>query len=129
MYNRSKFLVLLVLGIALLGALGWAGWGSILLQADKVYATPAIAVALIVGLIYGWLGNWRKASWIANKLPVMGLIGTVAGMLLVFHANPHLTADSAVEIGQSLVANFVAIAGYAWLSLVVVVCGGENEEV
>lgn len=126
---RTKFYTLMVLGIALVAALGWAGWGQIVLQADRVYATPAIAVALIVGLIYGWLGNWRKANWIANKLPVLGLIGTVAGMLLAFHNNPHLNADSAVEIGKSLVANFVAIAGYAWLSLVVQVCGGENEEV
>jgi MotA/TolQ/ExbB proton channel family len=122
---RARIALLSIIGLACLAALWWAGWASILLQADRLYAAPVIGLCVALGLVFGWLGRWDQTAWIGDKLPVLGLVGTVAGVLLAFHDHPDLTADSgaaATEIGRALIANLLGIAGFGWLSLVEHVC-------
>lgn len=126
---RPRIALLSIVGLACLSALWWAGWASILLQADRLYAAPVIGLCVVMAMAFGWTGKWGETAWIADKLPVLGLIGTVAGVLLAFHEHPDLTADNgaaATEIGRSLIANLLGIAGFGWLALVRHVCSHED---
>lgn len=122
---RPRIALLTIIGLACLAALWWVGWADILLQADRLHATPVMGLCVLAGLVFGWFGRWDQTAWIADKLPVLGLIGTVAGVLLAFHAHPDLTAEggaAATDIGRALVANLLGITGFGWLTLVQHVC-------
>lgn len=124
---RSRFAAVQIVGIGLLIALGLSGGGSILIHADRIYAAPTIGTVILIGLVCGWRGNWDAASWIGDKLPVLGLIGTVAGIVLAISeiGGGDLDAERVKifsQIGNSLVANLLGIAGYAWLALTERVC-------
>lgn len=127
--HRAKLAALQVTGCGLLLALWLSGYGAVFLHADRLHAAWVIGGAILIALCYGWRGDWKRVDWIADKLPVLGLIGTVAGIVLAI-ANVSQGGDLDAErvrmfseIGNSLVANLLGIAGFAWLSLTELVCG------
>lgn len=124
---RAKFAALQVVGAGLLVALWLSGCGPMLAKADRLYAAPVIGLAILIGLVCAWRGFWEATDWIADKLPVLGLIGTVAGVVLAIAGikNGDLDAERVKifsEIGNALVANLFGIVGYAWLALTERLC-------
>lgn len=120
---RPRIALLSIIGLACLAALWWAGWASILLQADRLYAAPVIGLCVVIALVFGWMGKWDVTEWLADKLPVLGLIGTVAGILLAANDHPDTSGGAfSTEVIHALVANLLGFAGFAWLSLVQRVC-------
>ena len=125
---KARFAVLHILAAGLLVAAWLNGALGLVLAADRVHAAPVVGIVLLYGLWLGWRGDWDGAAWIGDKLPVVGLLGTVLGILLAIHDAQGMDLDAGrlqlfSEIGNSLVANFVGMAGYAWLALVRRVCG------
>lgn len=123
---RARLLLVSLVGIALIAAAGWAGGLALLTQADHVYALPIIGGLVLIGMGFGWAEDWDTTEWLADKLPVIGLIGTVLGVLLAIRGVS--TIDDATRlriftgVGEALVANLLGIAGYGWLSLLRRVC-------
>ena len=109
-------------------AAAWgAGGADLVLNADRLHAAPAIGGLTLLGVMFCWQGKWEAAEWLSDKLPVVGLIGTVLGVLLAIQDAQSMDLDAAKlklfsEIGRSLVANLLGIAGYAWISLMIKVC-------
>jgi len=120
--SRPRIVLLHIVAAALVAAGWWAGALTIILQADRVYAGPVIGAVALVALVYGWYERWDVEEWIADKLPYLGMIGTVTGVLLAFHEHPDLNAATAVDIGKSLVSNLYAFTGCGWLLLIRQVC-------
>jgi hypothetical protein len=124
---RARFAALQVTGAGLLIALWLSGYGATFLRADRIHAVPVIGAVILIGLIAAWRGRWQTVDWIADKLPVLGLIGTVAGIILAISDIGAENLDTQrlkifSEIGYSLVANLLGIAGFAWLSLTQRIC-------
>jgi hypothetical protein len=124
---KPRVLLINLVGLCLLAAAWAAGGAGLVLNADRLHAAPAIAALTLLGVTLCWRGKWEAAEWLADKLPVIGLIGTVLGVLLAIQDAQSMDLDAAKlqlfsEIGRSLVANLLGIAGYAWLSLVIKVC-------
>lgn len=124
---RARLAALHVVAGGMLVAAWLSGGLDLVLAADRVHAAPLVAVVLLYGLWLGWRGDWDGAAWIGDKLPVIGLLGTVLGILLAIHDAQGMDLETGrlalfSEIGNSLVANFIGMAGYAWLALVRRVC-------
>lgn len=123
---RPRIALVCLITAALLAAAAWAGAGDLLLTADRVYAMPIIGGLVLIGIGFGWANDWDTTEWLADKLPVIGLIGTVLGVLLAIRGVS--TIDDATRlriftgVGEALVANLLGIAGYGWLSLLRRVC-------
>jgi hypothetical protein len=123
---RPRLGIYLIITAVLLAAGAWVGGGDLLLGADRVHAVPVIGGVLFVAVGFGWAGRWESVEWIGEKLPVLGLMGTVLGVLLAIQ--DVTTVDDATRlriftgVGQSLVANLLGVAGYAWLALARRVC-------
>jgi hypothetical protein len=123
---RARLLLVSLVGLALLAAAAWAGGLGLLAEADHVYALPTIGGLVVIGTAFGWAEDWDTTEWLADKLPIIGLIGTVLGVLLAIRGVA--TIDDATRlriftgVGEALVANLLGIAGYGWLSLLRRVC-------
>jgi hypothetical protein len=123
----GRFIVLNTLGLSLLIAAYLMGGLDIVLTADHVYATPVLSILSIIGLGLVVARRHDDAQWIADKLPVLALIGTVLGILLAIHGIQDLEAENArmkifTDVSHSLVANMLGMIGYFWLELVIRVC-------
>ena len=123
----GRFVVVNTIGLGILLATWLSGGADLILTADRVYAGPIVAVLTVFGLVMAAMRRWEDARWIADKLPIVGLIGTVLGVLLAIKGIDGVDIDSArvqifTEVGQALVANMLGMLGYAWLALVVRLC-------
>lgn len=128
---RARFLLTNTVGLALIAAAWWAGVAPLLVQSDRVHALPIIGFLFGWALWLGWRDRWSGVAFMADKLPVIGLIGTVLGVLMAVQSVQAGDLDAArvkvfTEVGESLVSNLLGIAGYAWLSLLCRVCGRED---
>lgn len=126
-YVKTRLAVLHIVAAGLLVAAWLSGALGIVTGADRIHAAPVVLVVLAYGLWLGWRDDWDGAAWVGDKLPVIGLLGTVLGILLAIRDAQGMDLDTGrlqlfSEIGNSLVANLVGMAGYAWLALVRRVC-------
>jgi len=121
-------LILHLIGGALLAAAWSTGIVGMLLAADLVHAVPLFGGILLLAIGYAWFGRWEQVFWIAEQLPILGLICTTYGLLL---AVPDLQgmgesgaahAKVAAELISALVANLLGMVGLGWLRLVDRVC-------
>ena len=123
---RARLILLNLVGIALLAAAWWAGGLALLGEADHVFALPIIGGLVVIALGYAWAEDWGTVEWMADKLPIVGLIGTVLGVLLAIRGVSVVDDATRLRIftgvGEALVANLLGIAGYGWLSLTKRVC-------
>lgn len=124
---RARFVVLHILLVGLMSAAWLGGSLSLIMTADRVHALVVIGAVMAYGLWLAWCDDWDGAAWIGDKLPVIGLLGTVLGILLAIRDAQGMNLDTGrlqlfSEIGNSLVANLLGMAGYAWLALTRRVC-------
>ncbi len=129
---RGRFLLVNLIGVALIVAAWWVGIVPLLIQSDRIHFIPIIGGLTCWGLWLGWAGRGGGGAGLRDKLPVLGLIGTVLGVLLAVKSVQGADMDAArlqvfTEVGQSLVANLLGILAYAWLSLLHRVCGPRDE--
>lgn len=124
--NPAKFAALQITGGGLLVALWLSGYGQMLLAGDRFHAVPVLAFVTIIGLVMGWRGKWGDAEWVADLLPILGLVGTVTAFILVAAtadlSNAAGKTALAIHILYALVSNLGGIVGYAWLTLCARVC-------
>ncbi len=125
---RPRLVILSTILLALLAALWWTGWADLLLQADRLHAAPVIGLCVLGAVVLGWFGRWEDALFLGDLLPYLGLIGTVAGLILAISEHPSLDAAAAIPIARSLIANLFAFSGLFWLRVVSRVCGYHHED-
>ena len=123
---RPRLFALHVVAAGLVAALWLSGGGAMLLAADRFHALPVLGAVLLIGILFAWFRRWPDVEWIADLLPILGLIGTVTGFVLVA-----MTGDWGSAVGKTaiakhvllaLVSNLGGIVGYAWLTLARRVC-------
>lgn len=97
MPERTSALLMLI-NVALLFALGvaaYSGWLAMIWHADVLKISFIIIPAFFItgfGLSLGWISD-GLADEVAERLPMIALMGTVAGMIIIF------SAIGAVKIG------------------------------
>lgn len=118
----ARLAALHVIAAGLLAGAWLAGWLQILLHADRWHALPVLGFVLLVGLWLAGRRRWADVEWVADLLPILGLIGTVVGFILTAATGDLATAAGktalAVDVLYALVSNLGGIVGYAWLTLV-----------
>lgn len=124
---------LVVIHTILAGLLA-AGWYNGILQmvisADHVHLLPVICLLIGLGSLLAAFGKWGAVDWLAEQLPSVGLVGTVAGLLLaaqiVIDSGGIITEANRsilfVTLLQALASNMMGISGKLWLNLVERVC-------
>ncbi len=110
----ARFLILNITGAAILIA-GWLhGFVREVAEMDSTGVTYLIAVVLLVGLWRAFRGDWRGVDFAAILLPVLGILGTVFGVIMVLAAGEGF-ADKLPGIGMALSTTAVGLTGFAWL--------------
>ncbi len=113
----ARFLILNITGAAILIA-GWLhGFVKDVAGMDSTGMTWLIAAIFLVGLWRAYKHDWRGVDFAATLLPVLGVLGTVAGIVMVF--GPSLMSGELINpslgIGTALSTTGVGLAGHAWL--------------
>lgn len=126
----TKWLILHTILAGLLVALWFIGGINILWQADHVYAVSFISLLIGLGSLLAAGKKWSAVDWLAENLPSVGLVGTVAGLLVA--AQVVVQNGGAIDeanraalfilLVQALASNMMGIAGKLWLNLVERVC-------
>ena len=124
--RTARFCILhIVLAVAAVS--GWL-WGLPLWPdhglAQIVSAT--ILTALAWGIWQAWRAEWEGVEWLALRLPMLGLLGTVLGFIGAFHGYSAAVggeaeaAVSAVAGGMavSLHSTLLGIGSSLWLQIV-----------
>ena len=123
---RARLAALHVVAAGLLVGAWLAGWLQILLDADRFHAIPVLGVVMLAGVWLACRRRWGDVEWLADMMPILGLIGTVAGFIFTAATGDLSTAAGktafAVHVLYALVSNLAGIVGYAWLTLVRKVC-------
>ncbi len=115
----ARFLILNITFAAIIAA-GWLhGFVRDVAKMDSTGITYLIAGVFLVGLWRAFKGDWRGVDFAATLLPVLGVLGTVAGIIMVLGtAFPFLGGELAPPgpgIGTALSTTGVGLAGHAWL--------------
>lgn len=112
----NKLIIINTVGVALLFIAHLTGLLPVLVNADKFMALPIIGVLVTLGL--GLLVRRRTdgALWLANELPVVGLILTVTGLLWASTGDLE-SVQFKLDIIHALVANLAGVAGMLWIRL------------
>lgn len=123
-----KFILLQVMGAGLLLAAYLTGWLDVVIEADRLHVAPVFGILTVVGLWMASVRRSERALWLADLLPVLALVGTVAGVLsAVAQADMSNLDASRVQVFtgtvHSLVSNLLGMVAYVWLSLSVAVRG------
>lgn len=117
----SRFLILHIILLGLLVAAYFLGWLPVLWAADKFYAIPLIGGLAVVASGMVAVGRTEGATWLSDKLPVVGLALTVIGLL--WASNGVLEGDGFKrDVIHALVGNLMGVVSYAWVELVAKVC-------
>jgi len=111
---KLGLLHIMLFGLLLAGY--WFGFTQVLWAADKLYAIPIIWMLTTVGVWMVSRNALEGATWLADKLPVVGLGLTVIGLL--WASNGDIGSDAFKrDVLHSLVGNLAGVAGYAWIEL------------
>ena len=127
----GKYIVLhtILFGFLVSGYL--TGWIQAVVASDHIYATPLIGGLTGLGSLLAGFNRWELTEWLADKLPSVGLVATVMGLLISVQSAVAMGGlvenreQLAVDMIGSLVANMAGISGYLWLSLLKRVCHEE----
>lgn len=123
---RARLAALHVVAAGLLVGAWLTGWLHLLLAADRFHALPVLGVVMLVGIWLASRRRWGDVEWLADLMPILGLIGTVVGFILTAATGDLTTAAGktalAIDVLYALVSNLGGIVGYFWLTLVRKVC-------
>lgn len=134
-----RWLVLQSCFIAGVIALYIAGLAQLPFTGERTTAIlcGVIVGVLTVGIFAALFGRWNDVSWIATHILRLGLLGTVIGLLLAFHAagtgissNPDEMRGLVVGVINGMfVALYVTlfgVTGNLWLKLNMKLLGGDD---
>ena len=109
-----RFLILNITFAAILIA-GWMhGFVKDVAAMDSTGFIYLIAAVFLVGLWDAFKGDWRGVGFAGILLPVLGVMGTVVGIIMVLQAGGEF-ADKLPGIGMALATTAVGLSGYAWM--------------
>ena len=110
----ARFLILNITGLAILIA-GWLhGFVRDVAGMDSTGLTYLIAAVFLAGLWRAYKCDWAGVDFAATLLPVLGVLGTVAGVIMVLGADGEF-ASKLPGIGTALSTTAVGLTGFAWL--------------
>lgn len=123
----GRITILHILLASLLFGGYYTGLLPLLWEFDHVYALPVVGLLIGLGSLLAAFSRWEWEEWLAERLPAVGLLFTVLGMIT--QVGPLLEGDIAsvaaaimkAAIGAS-VGTFIGMAGWLWLGLVKRVC-------
>lgn len=135
-----KFFLLQITGMLLLFAAFLYGIPQTILEADHTFAIPLLGGLTGIGLVIVLMAisKWSNlqanilfdnAKWLSDILPVVGLLGTVYGVLLAVKGIDGLSLDQArvyvfSHTADALVSNALGMFGYLWLRLTIKIVQG-----
>ncbi len=110
----ARFLILNITFAAIIAA-GWLhGFVRDVIAMDPTGITYLIIAVFLVGLWRAFRDDWRGVDFAATLLPVLGVLGTVAGVIMVLATGGEF-ADKLPGIGTALSTTAVGLSGFAWL--------------
>lgn len=122
--RRARFLILNTIGTTALGATWYVGAIAGALGGVTPYVMGFIVAAVLWGLAHAWRGRWDDVAWLAEKVVMLGIAGTVIGFIATFAALGLNAADTAGTIAAvstgmsiSLHATLAGVVGSLWLEL------------
>lgn len=106
---------------ALLVTSWFTGILPVLVAADKFHALPVIISLTMLGVLLAALRRYDGATWLADKLPGVGLAYTVIGFL--WAAQGDMSGDGFKrDIMHALIGNLAGIVGYFWVEFNILIC-------
>lgn len=123
----GRFILLHTMALGILLAVYFYGDAAVFVQADHVYALPIMLGLALVGSILIGMKRDADAEWLAERLPTIGLILTVFGILLIRYRIPDALNDSTRiivfrDIIGSTIGTFLGMGGLLWVNFVARVC-------
>lgn len=123
---RTRFAVLNLIGVALVGAAWAAGVLMKPYQADTSLMCYGITALFLWGLFCVYRRDWQSVRWAGNALVYLGMVGTVLGLIMTVSNISEAQGESAesfkqmvtsiyVGSGTALYTNLLACIGYLWL--------------
>ncbi len=134
----TRYILLILVGVALLVAAGLRGWVTMVVEADESNIIWLIVAVFLVGLGAVGMRWWRTVDYLANTLVMLGLIGTIVGFIIAFSG---VDPESAARIesvgpmvsalisgaGVAMYTTLVGAVGHVWLGLMAHLIGGGDE--
>ena len=112
----ARFLILNITFAAILAA-GWLhGFVKDIYEMDSTGTVNTILVVFLIGLWRAFKNDWRGVDFAATLLPVLGVLGTVVGIVMVLDTDGGF-ANRLPGIGTALSTTGVGLAGHAWLAV------------
>src|SRR5690242_7963705 len=117
----GKFAIINTTGLAVLVALGLAGYLNAIITSPVLPAVLALLGLVLVGLVFIALKKTAWAKWICSRMTGFGLAGTVLGVITTFThvsfvGDPTTVMQSmATGLGLALFSTFTGVAGWLWL--------------
>ncbi len=117
--RKLKFLILNLVGLALMGAGLYQGLVQPYFSASAYYLPWIVAAPLPVGLWAAWTGRWSDVDKAASYMVGLGILFTVVGMGLAFSGVTGEVNVSLRDFGgfTMIYTTVIGLAGAQWLSL------------
>ena len=110
----ARFLILNITFAAILIA-GWMqGFVRDVAAMDSTGITYLISGVFLIGLWRAFKGDWRGVDFAGTLLPILGVMGTVVGVIMVLGVDGEFVSKLP-GIGTALSTTAVGLSGYAWL--------------
>ena len=129
----ARLCILNLVGTAALAAAWVSGQLDLVVGGDTTRISWIMLALLAAGIAAAFLGKWGTVKWVAEKLPALGLMATVVGIIVIARQAGAQTDVDAIRnatvrgVGLALGPNAVGIAGYIWLSTLSFLCNrGED---
>ncbi len=122
----ARFFLLNLIGVAGVIVAGLHGWITYLWESDLTYLVTTIFIVHAIGLVCAGLEAWKHVDFITDTLVILGLIGTVAGIIIALSGVvPSSVGDvssiapmvAKLIVGLKVAAHttLVGMIGYLWL--------------
>lgn len=122
----TRYIILNTILVGLLIAGYMFGFLNMFLSPHIMYISIGMMALIGLGTVLAGFKKWEAADWLADKLPVLGFLGTVLGIIQAGNGVTTLDAQTLMvvffHILSSLISNFLGMFGYLWLSLIEKVC-------
>jgi hypothetical protein len=118
----AKLVVVNTIGAGLLISAHLTGHLGILLSHDHLYVIPIMCLIGAVGLYNAFRGRWGRVMWLADQMPLVGLIATGIAVQFVGGEGEAL----ATNLRHALVGMITGVAWLLWLEFLAWCCNEEE---
>ncbi len=118
----GKLIVLNTISAGLLIAAFLTGHLGTLLSHDHLYVIPTMCLIGFIGLYSAFRGKWARVLWLADQMPLVGLIATGIAVQFVSGEGDAL----ATNLRHALVGMITGVAWLLWLEFLSWCCNEEK---